>query len=400
MHVACMHRIDVLIAALFAAILGGPAETRSRATKAVPHFVAPAPNRPRLVLVTIDGVRWQEIFTGIDQDRAPALGAQSVESLTPNLHALGAMMGGPGRGAVEASGPNYVSLPGYREILSGRPSACQSNDCTDRAPRTFLDAAQAAGLRVAAFGSWERLDRAVSSEPGSFHVSVGQGGDTRIDPFPGSGDFRPDAITAKLALEWLEGEKPDLLYLGLGEPDEYAHRGDYLGYVGSIHAADEIVGRVVATLAKLDGRGAHVIVTADHGRDRHFCHHGGYDPDSKRVWLAAGGPRIRARGLVTSHSAHRLFEVAPTSRVCSGFPAAERPSASSSKIEPSLGGQRATGARGTNPPAKGQSRDGSCGEFAITSRASVAGRALDVALSVRSPPAIAVRSLARLPRGE
>src|SRR5689334_22503125 len=54
------------------------------------------PRRPaavdRVVLVTIDGVRWQEIFSGVDPalsgEAAPRGEAASARGLTPNLHRL------------------------------------------------------------------------------------------------------------------------------------------------------------------------------------------------------------------------------------------------------------------------------------------------------------------------
>src|SRR5262245_31784203 len=45
-----------------------------------------------LVIVTIDGVRWQEVFNGSDPGLAP--GAKTpAEVITPNLHKLGSERG-------------------------------------------------------------------------------------------------------------------------------------------------------------------------------------------------------------------------------------------------------------------------------------------------------------------
>ncbi len=97
-----------------------------------------------VVIITIDGVRWQEMFGGSD------------------LHALGmrrgAFLGAPGRGTIAASGPNYVSQPGYEEILGGRAPRCTDNKCGRTALPSLLDEARAAGAKVAAFASWERID--------------------------------------------------------------------------------------------------------------------------------------------------------------------------------------------------------------------------------------------------
>ena len=322
-----MSRIDFVLAALLSTLLGGPTIPSSAAADEpepqAPPFIGPPRQRERIVIVTIDGVRWQEIFGGLDDDRIRGLAPRTAAELTPNLHALlehdGAALGGPGHGAITASGPNFVSLPGYREILTGKQStSCQDNDCTDPAPQTILDEASDAGLDVAAFASWERLDRAVRGH--GYPTSFGRHGDPKIDPSPGSGDFRPDALTAAAAVDYFASHRPDVMYVGLGEPDEYAHDGDYAGYIRSIQAADAVVGRLWNLLKTVDDRGGHLFVTADHGRDRGFRHHGGYDPQSARVWLFAAGPRIQARGYVTAGADRRLRDIAPTVRTLLDLP--------------------------------------------------------------------------------
>jgi hypothetical protein len=269
----------------------------------------------------------------------------------PRLHALvaerGAALGAPGRGApISASGPDFVSLPGYTEILSGRRiHACRDNDCTaTREPTVFDETANASvtGAEVAFFSSWERLDGAASRSPQNFVLSSGR---TRLwrgeslaadsdlwgclqrgataDPSPGWGEFRPDRLTAELSLRYLEKRRPRLMFVGLGEPDEYAHRGDYAGYLASLHAADTFLGDLMTTLDGMGERGAHttVLVTTDHGRGRDWRQHGREFPESARVWLAAIGAQIQARGLVPSTRGHRLADIAPTIRRLLALPA-------------------------------------------------------------------------------
>jgi hypothetical protein len=86
-------------------------------------------------------VRWQDVFTRPD--------------LMPTLHAMardeGAFVGADPRAAMRATGPNCVSLPGYTEILTGRPPlTCRDNDCPRTRIPTLLDRAAEAGLAVAA----------------------------------------------------------------------------------------------------------------------------------------------------------------------------------------------------------------------------------------------------------
>lgn len=329
-HCATMS-IEWFRAALVAALAVGSSCAAPRANPShspPPADVAPVaallPAGP-VVLVTIDGARWQEVFEGTDTELSHAPRRPSRE-LVPNLDRLaresGAAVGAPGRGLIRATGPNFVSLPGYTEILTGRaPIGCQDNTCATITVPTLLDEAHAVGGKVAAFGSWEMLDRAVSSRPGSFPVSCGRRGDPAVDPWPGEGDFRPDRLTGALALRHLEAELPDVLYVGLGEPDEYGHRNDYDGYLRALGQADAFVGALTATLGRMGARGAatHVFVTADHGRASNFKHHGGWAPESARVWLVASGPSVTARGRVVSAHERHLADVAPTLRQVLGL---------------------------------------------------------------------------------
>ncbi|MBX3191150.1 MAG: alkaline phosphatase family protein [Labilithrix sp.] len=278
-----------------------------------------------IVLVVLDGVRWQEIFVGSERDgRTPA-------DLAPNLQRLaterGAAIGAPGRGTIAATGPNFVSLPGYTEIFSGSaPLRCADNHCPATETPTLLDDARAAGAKVGAFSSWETMRRAISASPDEIVASCGRSGDPRIDPSPGTDDYRPDRLTADAALAWFEAERPDVFFLGLGDTDEYAHHLDYEGYLAALGRADAIVGRLVALVDRMGERGERtsILVTADHGRARDFGSHGGHAPESARVWLIASGGAIRARGQVRSSAPRYLADVAPTLRVAAGLAPPDR----------------------------------------------------------------------------
>jgi hypothetical protein len=277
-----------------------------------------------VVIVTVDGVRWQEVFEGSDRTLSRSAYVPP-RSIFKHLYELGsrrgAFIGAPGQGTIAASGPNYLSLPGYTELLSGRASPCLDNGCARTALPSILDEARAAGAKVAAFASWERLDLAATATPGSFVSSCGRGDDPAIDPWPGSGDYRPDRLTAEAALAYYAAERPDVFFLGLGDPDELAHRNDYEGYLGSLHRADAIIGRLLALLDSLGERGqrTYVVVTADHGRSKKFHDHGAM-PEAARVWMVAAGPRFSARGAVLSPQPRRLADVAPTLRIVLGLP--------------------------------------------------------------------------------
>ena len=270
-----------------------------------------------VVVVTLDGARWQDVFE-----------PSNMPYLTDVAQTRGAAVGAAGLGEIRASGPNFVSLPGYTEIFTGRaPAGCRDNDCARVATPTLADEVAAHGKGAAVFASWECIDRAATTSTATTNagangvvVSAGQDGE-RMSPWPGDGEFRPDRFTARAALSYLEHQRPAFLFLGLGEPDEFAHRGDRLGYLGSLRAADGVIAELFTLLARMGERGARtaVFVTADHGRALDFRNHGGAYPESARVWLVAAGAGIRARGVAPLLGVRYLADVAPTARAVLGL---------------------------------------------------------------------------------
>jgi hypothetical protein len=283
---------------------------------------------PTVILVTLDGVRARDVF-----DATLPL---------PNLRRLadrGVALGGP-EAPMRASGPRFVSLPGYREILTGRRdgAGCRDNECPPIAEPTILDELRVAGNLgtddVVVLASWETIARATSIVPEAVTISAGRrdganrnrlARDARIRrrlddgtsarAFPGHGDYRPDAWTAALALDVVAARHPRLLWVALGDGDEYAHRGDYAGYRESLVAADRFVGALGAVV----GQDAIYIVTADHGRSANFRDHGD-SAESSSVWLiAAGGDipptgHLRAAGDGATAAPRYLADIAPSLR--------------------------------------------------------------------------------------
>ena len=277
-----------------------------------------------VVIVTLDGVRWHEVFEGVDARLAASHGLSpddvvSAAELTPNLHRIvamgGAALGAPGHGAaISASGPNFVSLPGYAELLSGRRATrCRDNQCTGGGARTLLDEFSASSARgasqVALFTSWPDIAR-VASEKGSV-----------AEPLPRPGNFRPDAVTADLAIAHLKAHPPKFMFLGLGEPDEFGHQNDYAGYLNALRRADARIAEIDQELTRLAAHGTRtaLFVTADHGRADSFVEHGAKFPESARVWLIAAGSAVRGSGFVAAPSQRRLADLAPTVRQIAGL---------------------------------------------------------------------------------
>lgn len=340
---------------LASCLVAEPALTPEGARERVLIEREPERPHPVVVLVAVDGVRWQEVFRGVD----PALARRfrlkqsevvGAEALMPNLHRIvheeGAAIGAPGSGPeMVASGPNWVSLPGYLEIFRGRRhSRCTENTCPPTSDRTLADefAALSDGwaTEVAVIASWPGILRAAARYPERLVVSAGRrGGPTRhylsedaesaswlargasAQAYPGHGDYRPDRFTAPLALRYLETQSPRFLFVGLGDTDAFAHRGLYRDYLAALRFADRTIGDISRQLGTLRAKGypTTLIVTTDHGRGPRFAGHGAVAPESARVWLVASGSSINARGPVASPEMRRLADIAPTVRRLAGL---------------------------------------------------------------------------------
>jgi hypothetical protein len=340
-----------------------PVEVAGEPAPALPSRLT-ADNRGTVVIVALDGVRAQDVFQGVDAKLAQALRVPPSEvvpadELMPSLHHIlatrGSAIGVPGYGQeMLVSGPNYVSLPGYLEMLSGKPSRCQSNDCPPTTDETLLDEVAELGGGwagdVALIASWPGLAKAAARDPSRVVVSAGRTrGATRhflrydrkaselldagakAPSYPGHGDFRPDRLTAAIALRYLRTQRPHLLFVGLGEPDAYAHRGLYREYLASLRQADAVIGEIDHLLGELaaGGHPTTLFVTTDHGRGARFASHGAGSPESARVWLVAAGAGIAARGLVHTPTERRLADLAPTLRHLLGVPPDETAGAGS-----------------------------------------------------------------------
>jgi hypothetical protein len=287
------------------------------------------------ILVVLDGARWQDVVGE----------AAVMPQLAELARAHGATLGGPRSGSVvRASGPNFVSMPGYAELFGGAPAPkCRSNeDCAGATHPTIADDVRAwtgSSDDAAVFASWPDLVRVSSEHPESLAVSAGRSvvhNDARMrqdsamselldrgaraDAWPGEKDFRPDRFTAPLAERYLEVVRPRFLFLSLGESDEYGHQGNRDGYVRALRYDDDVIAELYRTTHGEGARGRRttIFVTADHGRAFDFRDHGGRWPESARSWLVVLGDGAPRSSHLTGD--YTLSDIAPTVKAWLGMP--------------------------------------------------------------------------------
>lgn len=295
--------------------LGKPIVFEEKNLQKAEKLVATA---PKVVLITIDGVRWQEIFNGTDPvlykgEKIPA------SKLLPNLYHHfvdhGTVVGK--ESLFVASGPAHISLPGYLEIMRGRPSHdCTTNECEPVLDVTIADLFATSAV----FGSWDTIHKAVSKHADTFIVNCGrtfrsQGwkdlGIIDDNTFPEAFDplYRTDNYTRVAVLNYLNAkDPPQFLWVSLGDTDEWAHHSNYDAYLQSLIDADQFVGEMIS---KYGVENTTYFVTADHGRSYAFHSHG-WEPESARDWLMMMGKDVPANGFVKFDKQKALSNIFPT----------------------------------------------------------------------------------------
>jgi hypothetical protein len=304
--------------------------------------VAQAPAR-NVVVITLDGLRWQEMFTGADrayfkQDKSGVAGASEKRFWRPapeerravlvpfmwsTIASKGQIFGDPSKASrAHLTNGLWFSYPGYNEMFSG--VADPRIDSNDKVPNPnvtvleWLNGRPGFQGRVAAFGSWDVLPFIVNA--GRSRIPVGTGFTPVPSPktererainelatdLPAYWSYGPfDAPIVYAALESLRTSQPRVLYIMLGEGDEWAHAGRYDLYLDATLRADRFIERVWNTLQAIPeyANQTTLLVTTDHGRGAttsDWNEHGRKVPAAESTWMAALGPGIAPLGVRAS----------------------------------------------------------------------------------------------------
>jgi Type I phosphodiesterase / nucleotide pyrophosphatase len=307
-----------------------------------------------VILVTVDGLRWQEVFRGADErllkdqkftpkdyaafEPHQKVGANKArEALMPFLWSTivktGTVLGDRDHGStMRVTNPWWFSYPGYNEILTGRADPkVDSNDKRLNENVTVLEWLNRQPNyqgRVQAFGSWDVFPYIINSQRSGVPVNISSasivGQPTQHETwlqqlqaqmplaFPA---VRHDAFTHQHALEALRSDQPRVVYIAYGEPDDFAHEGKYGEYLGATHRFDAFLKELWETVQGTEAYANRtaILITTDHGRGElpleNWQHHSSLEaarrsdpkaegiPGSEQIWFAALGANISSQGL-------------------------------------------------------------------------------------------------------
>lgn len=292
-----------------------------------------------VILVTMDGLRWQELFGGLDEtmlddddngtknptnlkrrfagDTAEIRRERLMPFFWNVIAKEGVVYGDPEQNShIRVTNGMNFSYPGYNEILCGfADPRIDSNAKTNNPNVTALEwLHQRAAYRghVAAFGSWDVFPWIINTErsgipvnagwmPLSYHVpespEIAQL-DTLANEIPRYWDgVRYDVFTFVGAQKYLEKKKPRVLYVALGETDDWAHSKRYDLYLDAARRNDDYIRRLwvsAQSMPEYRDRTA-IVMTTDHGRgdDRiSWRSHGDDIAGSDRIWAAVLSPTV------------------------------------------------------------------------------------------------------------
>ncbi|MDO8271561.1 MAG: phosphoglyceromutase [Gammaproteobacteria bacterium] len=301
--------------------------------------------------MTLDGLRWQEVFRGLDarlladerytstketleEKFASTASKSSAERLLPFLHGVvfqqGSVLGNRDAGScARVTNPWYFSYPGYNEILTGSVDKGIDSNASILNPNVtmleWLQKQESFQNRVAVFGSWDVFPFIYNTQRSAIPVNVGPRAapDNSFEeilnqlhqdipsPWP---TVRLDAFTHHYALSYLRNHQPRVLHVAYGETDDFAHDGDYDQYIMAANRTDRFIRELWDFLqSEAQYRDNTVLfITVDHGRGEEpletWEHHAskesltGYMQSlaeyeegivgSDAIWMAALGPGI------------------------------------------------------------------------------------------------------------
>jgi hypothetical protein len=300
-----------------------------------------------IIVVTLDGYRWQEIFNGVDAKIArnkryvsdsyevSRFAADNAETSRRKLMPFfweviakqGQLYGNRNySNRVNCSNIHLLSYPGYSEMFVGFPDRrVNSNELAVNPNSTvleFIHTQNEFNNHVAAFATWQAFPYIFREELAQFHINSGhdlaKGNisevEVKLNDESRNHDqstARADIVTFSYAKEFLKRERPRVLFLGFDETDQHGHGGRYDQYLAAAHRADSLLNDLwnwVQSDPKFENKTT-LFITTDHGRGNGrntWKNHRLLAPGSGQIWFAVMGPDTPAFGEMKMNT--RLYQ--------------------------------------------------------------------------------------------
>jgi hypothetical protein len=300
----------------------------------LPGVASPAHRTENVFLITVDGLRWQEVFTGAEEQlMTKEYGVWDTNRLrtrfwreTPEerrralmpffwnvIAQRGQLFGNSNKGsvAIVTNGKNFT-YPGFNEIFTGSP-----DDRIDKNEKRYnpnvsvlewLHQKRAFKGRVVGFANWEVHPYILNTERSG--IPVWSGDETNFPIERGSRlelihqiqndtmkiwyEMSFDSFYLHATMEYIKEKRPCIVWVAFSETDEWGHAGNYDHYLHAARNTDGYIAKLWDTVQSMPAyRGkTSFIIACDHGRGSgaDWKDHGVPVQGAERVWLAVIGP--------------------------------------------------------------------------------------------------------------
>lgn len=323
------------------------------------HTLISAQEKENVILITLDGLRWQELFTGADSllisnkkyvndttDLKDKFWAKTSEKrrtiLFPfiwnTVAEIGQIYGNRTFGnKMNLTNDKWFSYPGYNEILTGKADdkRITSNNKIPNPNTTILETVNSSTNfknKVAAFASWDVFPYIINETRSNIPVNAGFDSANsenltknelylnklqKVTPSPWN-SVRLDVFTHHYALEYLKKNKPKFTFISYGETDDFAHDGQYDAYLKSANTTDGFIKELweFTQNNSFYKNNTTFIITTDHGRGTNpidtWRSHGKNIEGADEVWLIVFGNKVKATGEQTNSNQIYTNQIAAT----------------------------------------------------------------------------------------
>lgn len=318
----------------------------------------------KLVMITLDGFRWNEVFTGADsvlihnktsvrqknkqQIYWKCTSDERRKILMPffwNVIAKHGQLYGNRAldNYVNVKNRYWFSYPGYNEMFTGFPDTAINSNNFPPNPHVnvleFLNRQPGYTSQVAVFAGWNAYYRILNAGRSKLPINAGWtdlsdeplnetqkvlSRQQHVMPQPFGPTERIDAATYYIAKEHVKKHHPKILYLAFIDTDGYGHRGEYDYYLDAAHNTDRMIGDLWDYLQSdpFYKNQTTLLITTDHGRGADsvsWKSHKNTIPHCDEIWLAAIGPNTPALGEVKTPGQLYQNQVAKTIAALLGF---------------------------------------------------------------------------------
>jgi hypothetical protein len=262
------------------------------------------------------------------------------EALLPffwnEIAAHGQIYGNRNKGSIaQVTNGKKFTYPGFNEMLTGFPDPRINKNAKLNNPNVtvleWLHRKEPFAHRIVGFANWDVHPYVLNAQRSG--IPVWTGFDTNLPAKPGSRleliqqlerdtipywkDMSFDSFYAHAAMEYIKEAKPRIVWLALGETDEWAHNGRYDMYLFAARCADTYareLWELAQSLPQYKDKTT-ILITCDHGRGSGpdlWRDHGAKIDGAENIWLAAIGPDTKPLGERTNAAPIYQKQIAAT----------------------------------------------------------------------------------------